>query len=136
MKKYLSFPFIPNNFYSFSFSFSRLSSITDKLLETEKKYVEDLSLICKYMNELKRPEAPEDLKQNHTILFENIKAIYDFHKMSLNQELQSCRKTAIAIAHCFLRHVSEDSPKFGLNFKLIPLLLGSGFRILPQLLQK
>ncbi|CAL8335673.1 unnamed protein product [Lota lota] len=79
--------------------------VLTELLETEKLYVEDLSLIVEgYIGTMASQGVPEDLKGKDKIVFGNIHQIYDWHKDYLLGELEKCADDPERLANLFIRH--------------------------------
>ncbi|XP_062975263.1 rho guanine nucleotide exchange factor 25 isoform X2 [Elgaria multicarinata webbii] len=76
-----------------------------ELIETEKKYVEDLGKIVEgYMVTMKARGIPENMKGKDKIIFGNIHQIYDWHKDYLLKQLERCLEDPEILADLFIKH--------------------------------
>ncbi|XP_028654492.1 rho guanine nucleotide exchange factor 25 isoform X1 [Erpetoichthys calabaricus] len=79
--------------------------VLKELLETERMYVNDLSLIVEgYMATMNSKGVPEDMKGKDKIVFGNIHQIYDWHKDYFLGELEKCVHEPERLADLFIKH--------------------------------
>ncbi|KAF7221540.1 transcript variant X5 [Nothobranchius furzeri] len=75
-----------------------------ELVETEREYVKDLSLVVEgYMSRMKEEGVPDDMKGKDKIVFGNIYQIYDWHKDFFLRELERCLEDPDRLGPLFLR---------------------------------
>ncbi|KAE8282219.1 Triple functional domain protein [Larimichthys crocea] len=75
-----------------------------ELVETERDYVRDLSLVVEgYMNRMKEEGVPDDMKGKDKIVFGNIHQIYDWHKDFFLGELEKCLEDPDRLGPLFLK---------------------------------
>uniref|UniRef100_A0A1A7XG77 non-specific serine/threonine protein kinase n=1 Tax=Iconisemion striatum TaxID=60296 RepID=A0A1A7XG77_9TELE len=75
-----------------------------ELVETEREYVKDLSLVVEgYMSRMKEEGVPDDMKGKDKIMFGNIHQIYDWHKDFFLRELEKCLEDPDRLGPLFLR---------------------------------
>ncbi|XP_055012937.1 triple functional domain protein isoform X4 [Boleophthalmus pectinirostris] len=75
-----------------------------ELVETERDYVRDLSLVVEgYMNRMKEEGVPDDMKGKDKIVFGNIHQIYDWHKDYFLGELEKCLEDPDKLGPLFLK---------------------------------
>uniref|UniRef100_A0A1A8QPB2 Trio Rho guanine nucleotide exchange factor n=1 Tax=Nothobranchius pienaari TaxID=704102 RepID=A0A1A8QPB2_9TELE len=75
-----------------------------ELVETEREYVKDLSLVVEgYMSRMKEEGVPDDMKGKDKIVFGNIYQIYDWHKDFFLRELEKCLEDPDRLGPLFLR---------------------------------
>ena len=81
------------------------------MIETEKDYVRDLGLIVEgYMTTLKEmEELPPELADRDKIVFGNIHQIYDWHKETVQKEIEKCLEEPERIGSIFIRWVSQHT---------------------------
>ncbi|XP_078000984.1 uncharacterized protein LOC144453544 isoform X2 [Glandiceps talaboti] len=84
-----------------------INRVVSEIIETERKYVEDMHDIIEGYLELilDKPELPIS-PENFNALFGNIEEIYNFNK-GLLDELESCDSDPISVAECFVDKDSE-----------------------------
>ncbi|XP_077369104.1 rho guanine nucleotide exchange factor 25 isoform X2 [Festucalex cinctus] len=76
-----------------------------ELIETEKHYVADLSLIVEgYMATMNLKGVPEDMKGRDKIVFGNIHQIFDWHKDYFLGELEKCVAEPERLGQLFIKH--------------------------------
>ncbi|XP_074836209.1 rho guanine nucleotide exchange factor 25 isoform X2 [Carettochelys insculpta] len=81
-----------------------------ELLETEKKYVEDLGQIVEgYMAAMQAHGVPEAMEGKDKIIFGNIHQIYDWHKDYFLKELEKCLQHPDLLAQLFIKHNKPKS---------------------------
>ncbi|KAM4549574.1 triple functional domain protein-like isoform 1-T1 [Fundulus diaphanus] len=74
-----------------------------ELVETERDYVRDLSLVVEgYMSRMKEEGVPDDMRGKDKIVFGNIHQIYDWHKDFL-RELEKCLEDPDRLGPLFLK---------------------------------
>lgn len=89
---------------------SKLQSIMEELLQTEREYVRALGYVVEnYIPELERPDVPQDLRGQRGIIFGNLEKLRDFHQHHFLQELELCLKEPFCVGRCFLKHVSTSA---------------------------
>uniref|UniRef100_A0A1A8BP83 non-specific serine/threonine protein kinase n=1 Tax=Nothobranchius kadleci TaxID=1051664 RepID=A0A1A8BP83_NOTKA len=75
-----------------------------ELVETEREYVKDLSLVVEgYMSRMKEEGAPDDMRGKDKIVFGNIHQIYDWHKDFFLGELEKCLEDPDRLASLFIK---------------------------------
>ncbi|KAM8841306.1 triple functional domain protein-like isoform 2-T3 [Spinachia spinachia] len=75
-----------------------------ELVETERDYVRDLSLVVEgYMSRMKEEGVPDDMKGKDKIVFGNIHQIYDWHKEFYLGELEKCLEDPDRLGPLFLK---------------------------------
>ncbi|TKS88950.1 Triple functional domain protein [Collichthys lucidus] len=75
-----------------------------ELVETERDYVRDLSLVVEgYMKRMKEEGVPDDMKGKDKIVFGNIHQIYDWHKDFFLGELEKCLEDPDRLGPLFLK---------------------------------
>ncbi|XP_030003268.1 triple functional domain protein isoform X7 [Sphaeramia orbicularis] len=75
-----------------------------ELVETERDYVRDLSLVVEgYMSRMKEEGVPDDMKGKDKIVFGNIHQIYDWHKDFFLLELEKCLEDPDRLGPLFLK---------------------------------
>ncbi|XP_037549683.1 triple functional domain protein [Nematolebias whitei] len=75
-----------------------------ELVDTEREYVRDLSLLVEgYMSRMKEEGVPDDMKGKDKIVFGNIHQIYDFHKDFFLRELEKCLEDPDRLGPLFLK---------------------------------
>ncbi|KAM6899822.1 triple functional domain protein-like [Xenentodon cancila] len=75
-----------------------------ELVETERDYVRDLSLVVEgYMSRMKEEGVPDDMKGKDKIVFGNIQQIYDWHKDYFLRELEKCLEDHDRLGPLFLK---------------------------------
>uniref|UniRef100_A0A672ZBR8 non-specific serine/threonine protein kinase n=1 Tax=Sphaeramia orbicularis TaxID=375764 RepID=A0A672ZBR8_9TELE len=80
------------------------SYILLELVETERDYVRDLSLVVEgYMSRMKEEGVPDDMKGKDKIVFGNIHQIYDWHKDFFLLELEKCLEDPDRLGPLFLK---------------------------------
>ncbi|KAJ8257472.1 hypothetical protein GJAV_G00185960 [Gymnothorax javanicus] len=79
--------------------------VLTELIETEKLYVADLSLIVEgYMATMNSKGVPEEMKGKDKIVFGNIHQIYDWHKDYFLEELKKSVSEPERLAQLFIKH--------------------------------
>uniref|UniRef100_A0A7N6B1E8 non-specific serine/threonine protein kinase n=1 Tax=Anabas testudineus TaxID=64144 RepID=A0A7N6B1E8_ANATE len=75
-----------------------------ELVETERDYVRDLSMVVEgYMSQMKEEGVPDDMKGKDKIVFGNIHQIYDWHKDFFLCELEKCLEDPDKLGPLFLK---------------------------------
>ncbi|XP_013864658.1 triple functional domain protein [Austrofundulus limnaeus] len=75
-----------------------------ELVDTEREYVRDLSLVVDgYMSRMKEEGLPDDMKGKDKIVFGNIHQIYDWHKDVFLRELEKCLEDPDRLGPLFLK---------------------------------
>ncbi|XP_043921535.1 triple functional domain protein [Protopterus annectens] len=81
------------------------SYVLQELLETERDYVHDLSVVVEgYMAVMKEDGIPDDMKGKEKLVFGNINQIYDWHKDFFLGELEKCLDDPDKLASLFVKH--------------------------------
>uniref|UniRef100_A0A672T5H2 non-specific serine/threonine protein kinase n=1 Tax=Sinocyclocheilus grahami TaxID=75366 RepID=A0A672T5H2_SINGR len=76
-----------------------------ELIETERDYVRDLSLVVEgYMTRMREDGVPDDMKGKDKIVFGNIQQIYDWHKDFFLGELEKCPEVPDRLGPLFVKH--------------------------------
>ncbi|XP_050992126.1 triple functional domain protein isoform X1 [Labeo rohita] len=76
-----------------------------ELIETERDYVRDLSLVVEgYMNRMREDGVPDDMKGKDKIVFGNIQQIYDWHRDFFLGELEKCLEDPDRLGPLFVKH--------------------------------
>ncbi|XP_076464280.1 kalirin-like [Babylonia areolata] len=79
--------------------------VIQELYDTEQAYVEDLRNVVEgYMGYMKENPMPEDLEGKDKIVFGNIHQIYDWHRETMEKELEACLKTPDRVGSIFIRY--------------------------------
>ncbi|XP_015241504.1 PREDICTED: triple functional domain protein isoform X2 [Cyprinodon variegatus] len=75
-----------------------------ELVETEREYVRDLSLVVEgYMSRMKEEGVPDDMRGKDKVVFGNIHQIYDWHKDFFLRELEKCLEDPDRLGPLFLK---------------------------------
>ncbi|KAM8883086.1 triple functional domain protein-like isoform 4-T4 [Synchiropus picturatus] len=75
-----------------------------ELVDTEREYIRDLSLIVEgYMSRMKEEGVPDDMKGKDKIVFGNIHQIYDWHTDFFLGELEKCLEDPDRLGALFLK---------------------------------
>uniref|UniRef100_A0A3Q2EHA5 Trio Rho guanine nucleotide exchange factor a n=1 Tax=Cyprinodon variegatus TaxID=28743 RepID=A0A3Q2EHA5_CYPVA len=81
-----------------------LSYVLLELVETEREYVRDLSLVVEgYMSRMKEEGVPDDMRGKDKVVFGNIHQIYDWHKDFFLRELEKCLEDPDRLGPLFLK---------------------------------
>uniref|UniRef100_A0A671NYI3 non-specific serine/threonine protein kinase n=1 Tax=Sinocyclocheilus anshuiensis TaxID=1608454 RepID=A0A671NYI3_9TELE len=84
---------------------SPFSYVLLELIETERDYVRDLSLVVEgYMTRMREDGVPDDMKGKDKIVFGNIQQIYDWHKDFFLGELEKCLEVPDRLGPLFVKH--------------------------------
>uniref|UniRef100_A0A672T5G1 non-specific serine/threonine protein kinase n=1 Tax=Sinocyclocheilus grahami TaxID=75366 RepID=A0A672T5G1_SINGR len=84
---------------------SPFSYVLLELIETERDYVRDLSLVVEgYMTRMREDGVPDDMKGKDKIVFGNIQQIYDWHKDFFLGELEKCPEVPDRLGPLFVKH--------------------------------
>ncbi|KAJ7353789.1 Rho guanyl-nucleotide exchange factor [Desmophyllum pertusum] len=84
----------------------RMNDITDKLIESEEEYVDDLrSLAEDYIYQL--PKAPSELADNKDTIFVNSEDVFFFHKVIFCEELAKCKGNPSEVGRVFKKREHE-----------------------------
>ncbi|TWW65398.1 Triple functional domain protein [Takifugu flavidus] len=76
-----------------------------ELVETERDYVRDLSLVVEgYMSRMREQGVPDDMKGKDKTVFGNINQIYDWHRDIFLGELEKCLEDSDQLGPLFLKH--------------------------------
>uniref|UniRef100_A0A672R3G0 non-specific serine/threonine protein kinase n=1 Tax=Sinocyclocheilus grahami TaxID=75366 RepID=A0A672R3G0_SINGR len=76
-----------------------------ELIETERDYVRDLSLVVEgYMTRMREDGVPDDMKGKDKIVFGNIQQIYDWHKDFFLGEFEKCLEDPDWLGPLFIKH--------------------------------
>ncbi|XP_029700567.1 triple functional domain protein isoform X4 [Takifugu rubripes] len=76
-----------------------------ELVETERDYVRDLSLVVEgYMSRMREQGIPDDMKGKDKTVFGNINQIYDWHRDIFLGELEKCLEDSDQLGPLFLKH--------------------------------
>uniref|UniRef100_A0A673HK75 non-specific serine/threonine protein kinase n=1 Tax=Sinocyclocheilus rhinocerous TaxID=307959 RepID=A0A673HK75_9TELE len=76
-----------------------------ELIETERDYVRDLSLVVEgYMTRMREDGVPDDMKGKDKIVFGNIQQIYDWHKDFFLGEFEKCLEDPDWLGPLFVKH--------------------------------
>uniref|UniRef100_A0A8C2IWH3 non-specific serine/threonine protein kinase n=1 Tax=Cyprinus carpio TaxID=7962 RepID=A0A8C2IWH3_CYPCA len=76
-----------------------------ELIETERDYVRDLSLVVEgYMTRMREDGVPDDMKGKDKVVFGNIQQIYDWHKDFFLGELEKCLEDPDWLGPLFVKH--------------------------------
>ncbi|XP_017276467.1 triple functional domain protein isoform X7 [Kryptolebias marmoratus] len=82
----------------------RRHHVLSELVDTEREYVRDLSLVVEgYMSRMKEEGVPDDMKGKDKIVFGNIHQIYDWHKDFFLRELEKCLEDPDRLGPLFLK---------------------------------
>uniref|UniRef100_A0A8C1YA37 Trio Rho guanine nucleotide exchange factor a n=1 Tax=Cyprinus carpio TaxID=7962 RepID=A0A8C1YA37_CYPCA len=85
--------------------FPLFSFVLLELIETERDYVRDLSLVVEgYMTRMREDGVPDDMKGKDKIVFGNIQQIYDWHKDFFLGELEKCLEDPDRLGPLFVKH--------------------------------
>ncbi|XP_073677543.1 triple functional domain protein [Garra rufa] len=85
--------------------FKRRHYVLLELIETERDYVRDLSLVVEgYMTRMREDGVPDDMKGKDKIVFGNIQQIYDWHKDFFLGELEKCLEDPDRLGPLFVKH--------------------------------
>ncbi|TRZ01260.1 hypothetical protein DNTS_008042 [Danionella cerebrum] len=89
--------------------FKRRHYILLELVETERDYVRDLSLVVEgYMARMREDGVPDDMKGKDKMVFGNIQQIYDWHKEYVSSfflgELEKCLEDPERLGPLFVKH--------------------------------
>ncbi|XP_051527163.1 triple functional domain protein-like isoform X3 [Myxocyprinus asiaticus] len=86
-------------------SLKRRHYVLLELVETERDYVRDLSLVVEgYMTRMREDGVPDDMKGKDKIVFGNIQQIYDWHKDFFLGELEKCLEDPDRLGPLFVKH--------------------------------
>ena len=78
-----------------------------EIKQTEQTFVQKLEDCVKiYLNEMKSPALPEQLKGKETTIFGNLPALFAFHKDTFLKVLEKDGNTVEGIGKCFIDSVS------------------------------
>uniref|UniRef100_A0A671R0S8 Triple functional domain protein-like n=1 Tax=Sinocyclocheilus anshuiensis TaxID=1608454 RepID=A0A671R0S8_9TELE len=84
---------------------SPFSYVLLELIETERDYVRDLSLVVEgYMTRMREDGVPDDMKGKDKIVFGNIQQIYDWHKDFFLGEFEKCLEDPDWLGPLFVKH--------------------------------
>ncbi|KAL8612449.1 hypothetical protein ACOMHN_058577 [Nucella lapillus] len=79
--------------------------VIQELYDTEQAYVEDLKNIVEgYMAFMKDNPMPDDLEGKDKIVFGNIHQIYDWHRETMEKELEACLSAPDRVGSIFVRY--------------------------------
>uniref|UniRef100_A0A8C2IST8 non-specific serine/threonine protein kinase n=1 Tax=Cyprinus carpio TaxID=7962 RepID=A0A8C2IST8_CYPCA len=85
--------------------FKRRHYLLLELIETERDYVRDLSLVVEgYMTRMREDGVPDDMKGKDKVVFGNIQQIYDWHKDFFLGELEKCLEDPDWLGPLFVKH--------------------------------
>ncbi|KAM9384697.1 triple functional domain protein [Pholidichthys leucotaenia] len=75
-----------------------------EMVETERDYVRDLSLVVEgYMSRMKEEGVPDDMKGKDKIVFGNIHQIFEWHRDFFLRELEKCLEDPDRLGSLFLK---------------------------------
>jgi len=87
---------------------SKLRHLVEEMVTTERQYVRSLRYALQhYSPEMERPDLPQGLRGNRSVVFGNLEKLLDFHTQFFLRELEACWRHPLRVPHCFLRHVRE-----------------------------
>jgi len=103
----------------------KVRHVLTELLETERIYVNEISIILKgYRDQLIDPEpysqVPLQLAEKADVLFGNLPEINAFHGQILLPDLESSLSSPQLVAACFLRHTEELHSLYSFYCQNIP----------------
>ncbi|CAL8297080.1 unnamed protein product [Lota lota] len=74
------------------------------LVETEREYIKDLSLLVDgYVSRMREEGIPDDMKGKDKIVFGNVQQIYDWHKDYFLAELEKCLQDPDRLGPLFVK---------------------------------
>ncbi|XP_039250760.2 guanine nucleotide exchange factor DBS-like isoform X2 [Styela clava] len=108
------YPILQNGEVALPETVYKLRQVINELVETEKKYVEELQEIVQgYGHAIDDPTMsefiPESLKENRGLLLGNLEQIQKFHEEHLLPRIIECGNDEIAISELFISKTSDFS---------------------------
>ncbi|XP_061421625.1 uncharacterized protein LOC133350850 isoform X2 [Lethenteron reissneri] len=89
-------------------SSGKLGHVVAEMVSTEREYVRSLAYVEEsYFPELERPDTPQDLRGQRSVIFGNLEKLHDFHARYFLRELEQCFSHPLRVSHCFLRYEKQ-----------------------------
>ncbi|CAM9568287.1 unnamed protein product [Lampetra planeri] len=86
----------------------KLGHVVAEMVSTEREYVRSLAYVEEsYFPELERPDTPQDLRGQRSVIFGNLEKLHDFHARYFLRELEQCFSHPLRVSHCFLRYEKQ-----------------------------
>eukprot|EP00794_Sanderia_malayensis_P017282 gene17282-19009_t len=84
-------------------------NVLKEIVETERKYVEDLRYVCEnHVTEVEKgANLPPAMVGKQDVIFANIKKIYMFHNRVFLHEMEACLHDSEGMAQCFVRGANK-----------------------------